>query len=90
MTLTGDGTRTDFALEKGTAKNVIEVEASPGRLARPGDDYQIKLDAKTKDELLSFYRPPTGAFKVILKLATAAHGYQQRSPWRATPSSPSG
>ncbi len=78
MTLTGDGERTDFELEKGTAKNIVEIEASRGQLARLGDDYKIE------DEILRFYRPPTGRFTLLLKLDAAAHGYQQRSPCRAT------
>ncbi len=84
MTLTGDGERTDFELEKGTAKKIVEIETSPGHLARPGDDYRIQVDAKTEEELLRFYRPPTGEFTVLLKLDAAARGYQQRSPCRAT------
>jgi|AATN01.1.fsa_nt_gi hypothetical protein len=90
VTMNGDGLRFDFPLATGTTKMLLEIETAPGRLARRGDDY--KLDVKkftegkkvTEIEVLTFYRPPTGDFKLLLKLDTPARGYQQRSPCRAT------
>ena len=90
MTMNGDGLRVDFPLEAGTIKRLVEIEAAPGRLARRGDEYKldvhklIEREKVTEIEVLTFYRPPAGDFKLLLKLDTPARGYQQRSPCRAT------
>jgi hypothetical protein len=95
VTMNGDGLRFDFPLATGTVERLLEIETSPGRLARRGDDYKLdvhKLDVHkltegekvTEIEVLTFYRPPAGDFKLLLKLDMPARGYQQRSPCRAT------
>ncbi len=90
VTMNGDGLRFDFPLATGTMERILEIETSPGRLARRGDDYELKVDKTTEgekvteSEVLTFYRPPTGDFKLLLRLDTPARGYQQRSPCRAT------
>jgi hypothetical protein len=90
LTMMGDGLRIDFPLQKGTAERIVEIEAAPGRLARRGDDYQIKVhkltegEEVTEIEVLSFYRPPAGDLQLLLRLDTPVRGYQQRSACRAT------
>lgn len=90
VTMNGDGLRFDFPLATGTTKMLLEIETAPGRLARRGDDYKLDVQKLTEGEkvteieVLTFYRPPTGDFKLLLKLDTPARGYQQRSPCRAT------
>lgn len=84
VTMNGDGLRIDFPLEKGTVSRILEIETAPGRLARRGDDYKLHVHKLTEIEVLTFYRPPAGDFKLLLKLDTPARGYQQRSPCRAT------
>ncbi|RDE52159.1 MAG: hypothetical protein DVS81_02710 [Candidatus Accumulibacter meliphilus] len=41
LTLTGDSETVKWAFPKHTGKNIIEIELTPGRLARRGDDYLI-------------------------------------------------
>lgn len=77
LILTGDGLRLDFALPEEVTGEIIEVESSPGRLARPGDDYWLE------QRKLRFYHPPAGAFTVLLR-GEPASGYQELSPCRAT------
>lgn len=90
VTMNGDGLRFDFPLERGTAERIIEIESAPGRLARRGDDYKLMVHKPTEEEkgtgieMLTFYRPPAGDFKLLLKVDTPTRGYQQRSPCRAT------
>lgn len=90
VTMNGDGLRIDFPLEKGTVSRILEIETAPGRLARRGDDYELQVQKLTEGatvteiEVLTFYRPPPGDFKLLLKLDKRARGYQQRSPCRAT------
>lgn len=76
LPLTGDSQRLDFALPEDAKGEVIEVESSPGRLARPGDDYWLE------NRNLRFYHPPAGAFTVLLR-SVRASGYQELSPCRA-------
>lgn len=88
VTMNRDGLRTDFPLENGTASRIVEIETAPGRLARRGDDYELHVQKVTEGgkvteiEVLTFYQPPAGDFKLLLKLDTRARGYQQ--PCRAT------
>jgi hypothetical protein len=90
VTVSGDGLRSDFPLAPGTATRILEIETRPGRLARRGDDYQIKVhslrdgDHDRQLEMLTFYHPPPGDFKLLLEVDAPARGYRQRSPCRAT------
>ncbi len=90
VTMNGDGLRFDFPLATGTIERLFEIETAPGRLARRGDDYKLTVHKPTEEEkgtggeMLTFYRPPAGDFKLLLKVDTPTRGYQQRSPWRAT------
>jgi len=90
VTLNGDGLRFDFPLATGTVERILEIECAPGRLARRGDDYELKVHKLTEGEnvttieVLTFYRPPAGDFKLLLKVDAPTRGYQQRSPCRAT------
>ena len=89
VTLNGDGLRFDFPLATGTIERLLEIETAPGRLAQRGDDYEPTVHKRTEGEevteieVLTFYRPPAGDFKLLLKVDTPTRGYQQRSPWRA-------
>lgn len=42
LTLTGDGETVKWPFPPETGKDIIEIELTPGRLARRGDDYLIK------------------------------------------------
>lgn len=70
ISLTGDGKLLDFSLPENAIGDVIEVELSPGRLAKPGDDYWLE------QRTLKFYTPPSGTFTVLLR-SVPASGYQQ-------------
>ncbi|MBO3708591.1 MAG: hypothetical protein J5X21_19700 [Candidatus Accumulibacter sp.] len=90
VTMNGDGPRIDFPLPTGTMERVFEIETAPGRLARRGDDYKLTVNKPTEEEqgtgveMLTFYRPPAGDFKLLLKVDTPTRGYRPRSPRRAT------
>ena len=90
VTMNGDGLRFDFPLATGTIERLFEIETAPGRLARHGDDYKLTVHKPTEEEkgteieVLTFYRPPAGDFKLLLKVDAPSRGYQQRSPCRAT------
>jgi len=83
--------RRDFTqhCRKDTVERILEIESAPGRLARRGDDYTLTVHKPTEEEkgtgieMLTFYRPPAGDFKLLLKVDPPTRGYQQRSPCRA-------
>ena len=90
VTMNGDGLRVDFPLAPGTIQRLLEIETAPGRLGRHGDDYRLTVRKPAAEgqgagsEMLTFYRPPAGDFKLLLKVDAPTRGYQQRSPCRAT------
>jgi hypothetical protein len=49
VTLTGDGQKIKWPFPNHTGKNIIEIELTPGRLARRGDDYLITLAPEEED-----------------------------------------
>lgn len=69
--LQGDGNTLDFPLTHADGE-LVEVEISPGRLARPGDQYWCE------QKILRFYRAPTGPFQVLLRGEHTA-GYREVS-----------
>lgn len=92
MTLTGDGQDVKWTFPKHTGKNIIEIELTPGRLARRGEDYLITLapeedtqtreNTKVKEDTLEFRRAPVGEFTVVSRSGAPTAGYQERSSCR--------
>jgi hypothetical protein len=73
LTFTGDSEQLNFDLPKENSGDILEVELTTGRLAKPRDDYW------QEGQTLHFYQAPTTAFSVLVK-GKPARGYQELSP----------
>jgi uncharacterized ubiquitin-like protein YukD len=73
INLTGDSKKLDFSLPNNVNGDILEVELTTGRLAKPRDDYW------QDGQLLHFYQAPSTAFSVLVK-DKPARGYQELTP----------
>lgn len=73
ITLTGDGKKLDFSLPNNVSGDILEVELTTGRLAKPRDDYW------QDGQILHFYQAPSAIFSILVK-GKPARGYQELTP----------